>query len=407
MQISNRVQSMGEPALLKYYPLVDQAKAKGIQVYYLNIGQPDIKTPKRFMDTIQGGHPEVLEYAQPEGEIDLREAAGAYYKRHGLLFEKDEMLITNGGSEALLFTFLTLFNPGDEVLTPEPLYSIYKEMASVSGISLKGIQTYAEDGFALPSTEVLRAAVTEKTKGFLMTNPGNPTGKVFNQAEVNRIAELALAHNLYVITDEVYREFIYEGNYVSPAHDSRLDQQCVVIDSISKRYSACGARIGFVLSKNKDVLYALRKLCQMRLAVSSVDQIGARELFKLNHHFFDAVIAEYRKRRDIVYACLKTIPGVVAKKPTGAFYYMAKLPVVKATDFIEWMITDFQEDGETVLLSPANDFYLNPNNGADEVRIAYVLKSEDLQRAMDLLKKGLEAYRLARPEAFKETPDVH
>lgn len=407
MQISKRVQSMGEPALLKYYPLVDQAKARGIQVYYLNIGQPDIQTPQGFIQTIRGGHPEVLEYAQPEGEIDLREAAGSYYRRYGLNFKKDEMLITNGGSEALLFTFLTLFNPGDEVLTPEPLYSIYKEMAAVSGIHLKGIKTYAENGFALPEKQVLEEAITEKTKGFLMTNPGNPTGKVFTQEEVNRVAELALSHNLFVITDEVYREFIYEGAYVSPAHDSRLDEQCVVIDSISKRYSACGARIGFVLSKNKEVMYALRKLCQMRLAVSSVDQIGARELFKLNHVFFNAVIEEYRKRRDIVYECLKTIPGVVAEKPTGAFYYMAKLPVLKATDFIEWMITSFQEDGETVLLSPANDFYLNPADGADEVRIAYVLKSEDLRRAMALLKKGLEAYRLARPEAFKEMTDVH
>lgn len=403
MQISKRVMGMGEPALLKYYPLVDQAEAQGKKVYFLNIGQPDICTPPSFMKKVNEMKEQVLAYAAPEGEKALRDEACKYYKKYNLDYcSQDQMLITNGGSEALLFTFLTICNPEDEILTPEPLYSIYKEMASATSINLKGIKTYTAEGFALPGADVIEAAITPKTKAILITTPGNPTGKVFSKAEVERIRDIALKHNLYVISDEVYREFIYDGGaYVSPGHYADLNNNCIIIDSISKRYSACGARIGFILSKNSGFMSQIRKLCQMRLAVSSVDQLGAAELFKLDTSFFDDVLKEYTHRRDIVYDCLKTIEGVICTKPTGAFYYVAKLPVKDACNFIEWMITTFDYQGKTVLLSPANDFYLNPKDGADEVRIAYVLKDTDMVEAMETLKQGLLKYGQDFPERIK------
>lgn len=402
MNVSQRITNMGEPALLKYYPLVDKVQAEGKKVYFLNIGQPDIITPPAFMDKIAETESSVLAYEAPEGIVDLRRAASAYYRRYDLHYQEDEMLVTNGGSEALMFTFLTICNPGEEILTPEPLYSIYKEMAAASSVCLKGIKTYAEEGFALPDAQTIEAQITPKTQAILITNPGNPTGKVYTREEIERIRDLAIKHQLYVITDEVYREFVYDGlQYVSPGHYPELDAHCIVIDSISKRYSACGARIGFILSKNQDFLYQARKLCQMRLAVSSVDQQGAAELFKLPEDFFDMVLKEYTHRRDIVYDYLSKMPDVICKKPTGAFYYVVKLPVIDACQFIEWMITDFDDNGKTVLLSPANDFYLHPEDGRDEVRLAYVLKDTDMIDAMKTLQKGLETYRAQYPERFK------
>lgn len=397
MNLSKRVQGMGEPALLKYYPLVDKVKAEGKKVYYLNIGQPDIKTPRKFMERLGCIDSDVLAYAAPEGETDLREAACGYYERFGLSYRPQDILITNGGSEALLFTFLTICNPGDEIVTPEPLYSIYKEMASASSVTLRGIRTYTEEGFALPDKEAVAATITEKSRAILITNPGNPTGKVFSRAEIEMLKDLALEHDLYLIADEVYREFIYDGSdYASPGQYPELAANTIIIDSISKRYSACGARIGFILSRNEDFIHQVRKLCQMRLAVSSADQSGAAELMKLGDEFFTDVLREYKHRRDIVFEGLSKIDGVVFKKPTGAFYYMVKLPVADAGDFISWLITDFDDAGETVLLSPANDFYLDPQDGRDEVRLAYVLKDTDMVRAIEILGKGLAVYRQER-----------
>jgi aspartate aminotransferase len=403
MQISKRVQGMGEPALLKYYPIVDAVKKQGKDVYYLNIGQPDIETPPNFMRKVNEMRERVLAYAAPEGVANLREEACKYYARYNLNFTPEQMLITNGGSEALLFTFLSIANPGDEILTPEPLYSIYKEMASATSVTLRGIMTHTEDGFALPDRDAIEALVTPKTKAILITSPGNPTGKVFSREEIETIRDVALAHDLYVISDEVYREFVYDDvPYVSPGHYPEIAEHTIIVDSISKRFSACGARIGFILSKNAPLMHEIRKLCQMRLAVSSVDQAGAAELFKLGIGFFDDVLREYTHRRDIVAQCLAKMDGVVGKVPKGAFYYMVGLPVKDACDFIEWMITDFEKDGMTVLLSPANDFYIHPEDGVDEVRLAYVLGEKDLRAAMETLDEGLKAYRRAHPERCKE-----
>lgn len=402
METSQRIKKMSEPALLKYYPLVDAAQKKGKKVYFLNIGQPDIQTPKGFLERVNCLDEKVLSYQASEGIIPLREAACGYYRRLGLDYGFEDLLVTSGGSEALLFTFIGICNPGDEILTAEPLYSIYKEMAAATDVKLVGFKTYVEDGFALPDRSVIEAAITPKTKAILMTNPGNPTGKVFTKKEIESLKDLALKHDLYLISDEVYREFIYdEQGYQSPAQYPELGQNFILIDSISKRYSACGVRIGFIVSKNKTLMKELKKLCQMRLSVSTVDQIGAVSLFELDHHFFDAILKEYAHRREIVYQALQEIPGVICQEPKGAFYFMAKLPIRDACHFIKWMITDFEYQGKTVLLSPANDFYINPLDGADEVRIAYVLKGEDMITAMELLKHGLAAYEDAFPEACK------
>ncbi len=402
MKIAQRLQAMSEPALLKFYPLVDAAEKKGKKFYYLNIGQPDIETPKEFMDTVKNIRTDVLSYAAPEGEMALRHEALKYFDRFGLHFNEDQILITNGGSEALLFVFLTIGNPGDSILTPEPLYSIYKEIAKACSLNITGIPTQAESQFALPNKDAIEALITPDTQAILITNPNNPTGKVFTREEIQMLRELALKYDLYFIADEVYREFMYDGiEYVSPGQDPALDENTIIVDSISKRYSACGARIGFILSKNAALMYALRKLCQMRLAVSSTDQLGAAELFKLDTGFFDQTLAEYEARRNIIYDKLKDRRDMVAKKPTGAFYYMVKLPVIDAEPFIRWMINEYDDNGESLVLTPANDFYLNPDKGRDEVRLAYVLNEKDLARAADVLLSGVDSYKQAHPENIK------
>lgn len=393
MNIAQRILNMTEPALLEFYPLVDRVEEAGKKIYRLNIGQPDFKTPETFMKRVNALKNQVLGYSQPEGEKNLREEACRYYARYGLYYEPEDILVTNGGSEALMFTFFTVCNPGDEIIMPEPMYSIYKQMAAAASVKLVGIMTHAEDGFALPKREEIEKLVTDRTRAILINTPGNPTGRIYTREEIEALRDIALEHDLYLLSDEVYREFVYEGErYISPGHYPELEQNCVILDSISKRYSACGARIGFIVSKNHDLMYQIRKLCQMRLAVSTVDQAVAAELLDLGLDFFDDILAEYGKRREIVWEAMQRMDGVIGKKPAGAFYYMLKLPVDDARDFIRWMITDFEYEGATVLLSPANDFYTDPKNGRDEVRLAYVLKEDDLKCAMKCLEEGLKAY---------------
>ncbi len=403
MQISERVNKMSEPALYKYYPEVHKREAEGKKFYYLNIGQPDIETPKEFMDKVREVRQKVLAYSDPEGQTELRREALKYYKQFGLHYNEDEILITSGGSEALLFVFLTLCNPGDQIITPEPFYSVYKEIAKATSVDLVGIPTKAETQFSLPELAEIESLVTDKTRAILITNPNNPTGKVFTKEEIELVKDLCIKDNLFFIADEVYREFIYDGSeFVSPAHYPEIGENTIIVDSISKRYSACGARIGFIITKNKQVINAIKKLCQMRLAVSSVDQQGATELFKLDTSFFDKSIKEYEHRRDLIYEKLKDRDDIIAKKPTGAFYYMVKLPVIEADKFIEYLIKDFENNGESVIFTPANDFYLDPENGKDEVRLAYVLNEDDLSRAMELLLEGLDKYKKEHPENIKE-----
>lgn len=402
MQIANRIQQMSEPSLYKFYPDVEKQEEAGKKFYYLNIGQPDIETPQEFMDKVREVREKVLAYAAPEGNKELRQEAIKYFRKFGLDYNPDDILITSGGSEALLFVFLTICNPGDEIITPEPLYSIYKEIAKATSVKMVGIPTVAENQYDLPEKEVIESLITDKTRAILITNPNNPTGKVFRREEIEICKELCLKYDLYFIADEVYREFMYDGQeYVSPGHYEDLNENTIIVDSISKRYSACGARIGFIISKNKPLMHALRKLCQMRLAVSSVDQLGATELFKLDTSFFDDSIKEYEHRRDVIFEKLKDREDIVAKKPTGAFYYMVKLPVKDAEKFVEWMIKEFDDGDESVVLTPANDFYINPDLGKDEVRLAYVLNEDDLSRAVDVLLKGLDQYKTVHPENIK------
>lgn len=403
MKTSKRTNQMSEPALLKYYPLVEEAQKDGKKVYFLNIGQPDIKTPTCFLKAVGGFKEKVIAYQAPEGLLALREASADYYQRIGLDFSKDDVYITNGGSEALLFTFISICDAGDEIITAEPLYSIYKEIAAACNVKLVGIKTEVEDGFLLPAKDQIEALITDRTRCLLMTNPGNPTGKVYGKEEIDMLESLALKHDLFIVTDEVYREFLYDDcSYLSPAQNKDLTDHVILVDSISKRYSACGARIGFIVSKNKAFKESVKKLCQMRLSVSIIDQVGAAELMTLDHEFFKEILDEYTHRRKIVYQGLQAIPGVICKLPRGAFYFMVRLPIKKAADFIEWLVRDFSYENETVLLSPANDFYLNPLDGEDQVRLAYVLNAKDMKRAMLLLEKGLEAYHQKYPERFKE-----
>ncbi len=403
MNISNRINQMSEPALYKFYPDVHQKEAEGKKFYYLNIGQPDIETPKEFMDKVKEVRQKVLSYSDPEGQEELRKEALKYYKQFNLNYDEDDILITSGGSEALLFVFLTICNPGDQILTPEPFYSVYKEIAKATSVELVGIPTYAETQFSLPEKEIIEDLITDKTRGILITNPNNPTGKVFTKKEIEAIKDLCLEKEIFFIADEVYREFIYDGSeFISPGHYLELNQNTIIVDSVSKRYSACGARIGFIISKNKDVMLAIKKLCQMRLAVSSVDQQGATELFKLDTSFFDKSIKEYEHRRNLIFEKLKDRKDIVAKKPTGAFYYMVKLPVKSAEPFIDWLINEFDDNNESVILTPANDFYLDPEKGKDEVRLAYVLNEDELNRAIDVLLKGLDQYKKEHPENIKK-----
>lgn len=402
MLLSKRVESMSNPSLYKFYPDVHKLEEEGKKFYYLNIGQPDIETPKEFLDKVKEVRQKVLAYSDPEGQKELRREALKYFKNFDLNYSEEEILITNGGSEALLFVFLTVCNPGDQILTPEPLYSVYKEIAKATSIELVGIPTYAETQYSLPSKNEIESLITDKTRAILITNPNNPTGKVFSDTEIQTIQDLCLKYDLFFLADEVYREFIYDNSeYISPGQKIELTENTIIIDSISKRYSACGARIGFILSKNKEVIDGLKKLCQMRLSVSSVDQQGATELFKLDTSFFDKTIKEYENRRNIIFEKLKGRDDIIAKKPNGAFYYMVKLPVKDATPFVEWMINDFSVNNESVILSPADDFYIDPEKGKDEVRLAYVLNEKDLERALDILLLGLDRYKKDHPENFK------
>lgn len=402
MKIANRINAMSEPALYKFYPDVHKREELGKKFYYLNIGQPDIETPKEFMDKVQEVKQKVLKYSDPKGQKELIDEVIKYLKTFNLEYQNEDIVITSGGSEALLFVFLTICNPGDQILTPEPFYSVYKEIAKATSVELIGIPTYAQTQYSLPDKEVIESLITDKTRAILITNPNNPTGKVLTKKEIDIVKEITLKYDLYLVADEVYREFIYDKDeYISPGHDIGLDENTIIIDSVSKRYSACGARIGFIISKNKEFMKAISKLCQMRLAVSTTDQQGATELFKLDTSFFDKSIGEYEKRRDIVYNQLKDRNDIIAKKPSGAFYYMLKLPVIDSEPFIKYLINDFEDNNESVLLTPANDFYLNPENGKDEVRLAYVLNKKDLERAVDLIKKGLDQYKKDHPENIK------
>lgn len=393
MKLSNRIIGMQESPIRKLVPYAENAKKDGKKVYHLNIGQPDIETPENFINAVKSFDEKVLKYSFSQGIPELINALIKYYKKYDMEFEEDEILITNGGSEALLFALIAVADDGDEVLVPEPFYTNYNGFASAVGVKVTPITTKAEEGFHLPSYEIIENSLTEKTRAILLSNPGNPTGVVYSKEEINNIVKLAKKNNLFIISDEVYREFVYDNlEYTSFGKVNEIEEQVLIVDSVSKRFSACGARIGAVLSKNKKLINQILKLCQGRLCCPTLEQVGATELYNVSDDYFKNVLVEYEKRRNIVYESLKEIPGVICEKPKGAFYVIAKLPVDNAEDFVIWMLKDFNYNNETVMLAPAEGFYATPGLGKDEARIAYILNENDLRNAMRVLKIALEQY---------------
>ena len=393
MKFSKRLSSMQESPIRKLAPFATAAKAEGVKVYHLNIGQPDIITPVGFFDAVKNFDKKVLEYAGSQGIPELIEAIRKYYTTYDMNFANEDIIITNGGSEALLFSFMAACDPGDNILIPEPFYTNYNGFAQCLNINVKSVTTVAENGFHLPSKDEILAKIDDKTSAILVVNPGNPTGCVYTKEEVRMIADIAKEKDLWIIADEVYREFVYEGlQYTSFGNMKDVEDRVIIIDSVSKRYSACGARIGSIACKNKKFMAEVMKVCQGRLCVATIEQLGAAALYDTPASYFKEVNDEYRKRRDVLYEELMKADGVICEKPMGAFYIVAKLPVENAEDFVAWTLKEFRRDNETVMCTPAEGFYSTPGLGKNEVRLAYVLKEESLRRAGQLLREALEEY---------------
>ena len=393
MNFSNRVISMQSSPIRKLVPYSTAAKERGLKVYHLNIGQPDIKTPKSFFDAVNNFNSDVLEYAVSQGLPELIEEMINYYSTYDMDFKKDEILITNGGSEALLFAMMATCDPGDNILVPEPFYTNYNGFSSCINVCVKPITTHPEEGFHLPKKEDIVSKIDKNTKAILISNPVNPTGCVYTKEEVYMLSDIAIENNLWIIADEVYREFVYDGlDYISFGNIDKVKDRVIIVDSVSKRYSACGARIGSLACKNKSFISQVLKLCQGRLCVSTLDQVGAIELYKTPKSYFNEVNEEYNKRRDVLYNELMKVEGVICEKPKGAFYILAKLPIENAEDFVIWMLNEFEVDGETVMVCPAEGFYATKGLGKSEIRLAYILNENDLKKAASILKQGIEKY---------------
>ena len=394
MNLSNRIKQMQESPIRKLVPIATRVKKAGKKVYHLNIGQPDIETPSVFMDAIRAFDQPTIKYSFSQGEPELIHAIQAFFQRDGIFFEEDEILITNGGSEALSFAMIALCNPGDEILVPEPFYTNYNGFTQAVSVNIKPITTRAEDGFHLPSREEITKLITPNTRAILFSNPGNPTGTILTLEELEMLASIAKEYDIFLISDEVYRGFAFDGlKGISIGTIKGIEDRFIIIESVSKRYSSCGARIGSIQSKNKELMHQMLKLCQARLCVATLEQVGAAKLYELDETYVNQIRLEYQARRDIVYQTLSEIPDLICKKPTGAFYVVCKLPVDNAEKFIIWMLEEFEYQNETIMLAPANGFYVSEGLGLDEARIAYVLNTEDMKKAMHILKLGLAEYR--------------
>ena len=384
---------MPSSPIRKLTPLANDAKARGVKVYHLNIGQPDLPTPQKAIYALSHVDRKVLEYSPSQGFLSLREKLVNYYKRFRIELTPDDIIVTTGGSEAVLFAFMACLNPGDEIIVPEPAYANYMAFAVSAGAVIKSVPSSIETGFALPPVEEFEKLITDRTKAILICNPNNPTGYLYTRSEMNQIRDIVKKHDLYLFSDEVYREFIYTGSpYISACHLEGIEQNVVLIDSVSKRYSECGIRIGALVTKNAELRKTVMKFCQARLSPPLIGQIIAEASIEDTEEYSADVYEEYVARRKCLVDGLNKIPGVYSPIPMGAFYTVAKLPVEDAEDFCAWCLSDFSYEGETVMMAPASGFYSTPGLGKDEVRIAYVLKKEDLQRAIFLLEKALEAY---------------
>ena len=395
MQISINANRCEPSPMRKFHPLAVAAKKEGKKIYHLNIGQPDLPTPPAYYEAIHKFADRTLAYEASPGMPVMIEAVKNYYKQLNVDLEDNDILITTGGSEALLLTLLSILDPYTEVIIPEPYYPNYTTFVNAAGGFIRALPTNPWEGYRYADRERIESLITPNTRAILITNPGNPTGVVLTQEEMRMIADIAKKHGLFLICDEVYREFCYDDKFGVPtmAHFRDIDENLVLIDSVSKRFSACGARVGCVVTRNKDLQQALLKFCQSRLAVATVDQVGAAALYNVDHEFFRKSKEEYRVRRDTVISKLRNIPGVVVEEPMGAFYVMASLPVDNADKFQRWLLEEFTDKGDTVMFAPGAPFYETPGKGINEVRIAYVLKQQDLERAMDVLAAGIAAYQ--------------
>ena len=391
--ISIRGNEMPASPIRKLAPLADDAKKRGVHVYHLNIGQPDLPTPKEALDAIRNIDRTVLEYSPSQGYLSYRKKLVEYYRKYDIMLSTDDIIVTTGGSEAVLFAFMSCLNPGDEIIIPEPAYANYMAFAISAGAVIRTVTCNIEDGFALPPVHKFEELINERTKAILICNPNNPTGYLYTRREMNQIRDLVEKYDLYLFSDEVYREYIYTGSpYISACHFKGIEQNVVLIDSVSKRYSECGIRIGALVTKNEEVRKAVMKFCQARLSPPLIGQIAAEASLDAPESYGRDVYDEYVERRKCLIDGLNRIPGVYSPIPMGAFYTVARLPVDDSEKFCAWCLTDFSYEGETVMMAPASGFYITPGAGKNEVRIAYVLKKEDLARALVVLRKALEAY---------------
>ena len=393
MRFSKKAKKCGLSPMRKFYPYAFAAEQAGKKIYSLNLGQPDVETPPQFFEAVRNFEQPVLGYAPSGGMLVLIDAIRKYYDDLNMHFEREDILITTGGSEALQIVFNCILDDGNEILIPEPYYPNYTTMAITTGASVRPIPTSPEEGYHYADRKKIEALINENTRAILCTNPGNPTGCVLTHEEMRMLVDLAKEHNLFLIGDEAYREFVYEGQSLQSFGEFEdAAENVVVLDTVSKRFSACGARIGCIISRNKELMNECMKYCQCRLSVSTLEQIASAALYNVGPEYFEAVREEYKRRRDTVMAKLEKIPGVVCKCPKGAFYVMAALPVDSADNFQKWLLEEFDDNGETVICTPGGPMYATPGKGINEIRIAYVLKQEDLERAMDLLALGIEAY---------------
>ena len=392
-QISVRGLEMPESPIRKLAPLAADAKKRGIKVYHLNIGQPDLPTPDVALNAIRNVDRSILEYSPSQGFLSYRTKLVDYYKKYNINVTPDDIIITCGGSEAVLFAFMSCLNPGDEIIVPEPAYANYMAFAISAGAKIRTIATTIEEGFSLPKVEKFEELINDKTRAILICNPNNPTGYLYTRREMNQIRDLVKKYDLYLFSDEVYREYIYTGSpYISACHLEGIQQNVVLIDSVSKRYSECGIRIGALITKNEEVRQAVMKLCQARLSPPLIGQIAAEASLEAPDEYYLNVYDEDVERRKCLIDGLNRIPGVYSPIPMGAFYTVAKLPVDDSEKFCRWCLEEFNDEGETVMMAPASGFYTTPGVGINQVRIAYVLKKEDLNRALFILRKALEAY---------------
>lgn len=390
---SQRGNLMPESPIRKLVPLADKAKARGIKVYHLNIGQPDIKTPQIALDAVRNIDRDILEYSPSDGIKSLRVKLAEYYRRFNIDVTLEDIIITTGGSEAVSFAFMSCLDPGDEIIVPEPAYANYTAFAIGAGAVVKPVISSIEEGFSLPPIEKFEELITPKTKGIMICNPNNPTGYLYTRAEMNKIRDLVRKYDLYLFSDEVYREFCYTGApYISAFHLDGIEENVILIDSVSKRYSECGIRIGALVTKNKEVRKTVMKFCQARLSPPLLGQIAAEASMDAPKEYLMDVYDEYVERRKFLIDGLNKIPGVYSPIPMGAFYTVARLPIDDADKFCSWLLSDFEYEGCTVMMAPATGFYTEPGLGKNEVRIAYVLNKEELKHALVVLGKALEAY---------------